>query len=108
MASILSIPCSECVNTYWQKVLEQGQWLYRCTNCWKTRPVIERNPKGFWMATAEGTFENYLLTDKGWLTYSEMKKKKAKMFWKRKSKNYRFWINNPPTSGEVKETYTEF
>lgn len=108
MTTTMSTPCSECVNTYWEKVMEQGQWVYRCTNCWNTRPVVERKAKGDWTAIAERKYETFILTDKGWLTPSEAEEQCARTFWKRRSKNYYFWLNNPPFGCVVEETYHEY
>lgn len=107
MSSILSTPCTVCGNTYWQEVLNYGDWVHRCTNCWNTKKIIKRSSKGFWMAVASTTLNTYYLTDKGWMTYEEVKEIDVKATWKRKSKNYRYWVNNPPYGSTVKETYTE-
>lgn len=59
------------------------------------------------MTTASTTLNTYFLTDKGWMEYEEVKGSGAKTLWKRKSKNYRYWIDNPPYGSTVEETYTE-
>lgn len=111
MTSIHRKACTHCLNTYWTKELNSSmEWVWECSNCGERQPVITRRPKGFWMVSAYDSSlfgETKYLTAEGWMTSREARENKLSIYWKRKSKNYNYFLNNPPYGSEVVETYTE-
>lgn len=109
MTSINRKACTHCLNTFWIKELNSSlEWVWECTNCGERQPVITRRPKGFWMAVAYDSFaETRYLTADGWRTSKEARESNLPIYWKRRSKNYYFFLNRPPYGSEVEETYTE-